>query len=431
MNVISLQNVSKKFVIHHDRPRSFQELLIKTLGRNHNHSREEFWVLRDLTLEVEQGEMLGIIGSNGAGKSTLLKLIAGIIQPTSGKITVKGRLAALLELGAGFHPDLTGRENIFLSGSILGLTAREMRSRFDDIVSFAELERFIDMPLKYYSSGMQVRLGFSIATSLDPDILLIDEVLAVGDEAFQKKCLARIDEFRRCGKTILFVSHNLEAIKQLCTRVLWLETNQPAMEGPAIEIAEKYRLYVWEEEARKRDATPAARHGAVERSDTKQDNKDEPKTHWGTGEIIVSDVRLVNRAGLPVHFIQCGEPLTIEIHYRVQRPVSDVVFGIAIHRSDGLWCYGTNTNIDAVNPSPLADSGVVYIDFPRFGFITGEYTLDVAVHSSDGHAYDYWHPYCAFSVRSHIQDVGVYRPVHQWRIGGQKTGSAEEDKAHV
>lgn len=431
MSVISLQGVSKKFVIHHDRPRSFQELLIRTLGRNHNHSREEFWVLRDLTLEVEQGEMLGIIGSNGAGKSTLLKLIAGIIQPTSGRITVKGRLAALLELGAGFHPDLTGRENIFLSGSILGLTAREMRSRFDDIVSFAELEKFIDMPLKYYSSGMQVRLGFSIATSLDPDILLIDEVLAVGDEAFQKKCLARIDEFRRCGKTILFVSHNLEVVKQLCTRVLWLETNQPAVEGPAFDIAEQYRQYVWEEEARKRALVDSAQLVTAEHTSMNQDRQDKPQTHWGSGEVIVSDVRLLNQEGLPVHLIQCGEPLTIEIHYRMQRPVADAVFGIAIYRSDGLWCYGTNTNIEAINLGPLADSGVICVDFPSLGLIAGEYTLDVAVHDSSGRAYDYWHPYCAFSVRSHIQDVGVYRPAHQWRIGRQKASNTEEDKARV
>ncbi|MBC7233180.1 MAG: ABC transporter ATP-binding protein [Chloroflexi bacterium] len=425
MSVICLQNVSKKFVIHHDRPRSFQELLIRTLGRNHNHSREEFWVLRDLDLEVEQGETLGIIGSNGAGKSTLLKLIAGIIQPTTGKITVKGRLAALLELGAGFHPDLTGRENVFLSGSILGLTAHEMRSRFDEIVSFAELEKFIDMPLRYYSSGMQVRLGFSIAACLDPDILLIDEVLAVGDEAFQKKCLARIDEFCRSGKTILLVSHNLEAVKQLCSRVLWLETNQPAVEGPAVEMVEKYRLHVWEEEAKKR-AHDASAHGSVD-----QDTQSVSKTRWGSGEIIVSDVRLINRAGVPVHWIQCGDPLTIEIHYHVQRAVPDVVFGIAIYRSDGLWCYGTNTEIDAVDLGPLADDGVVCVDFPSLGLIAGEYSLDVALHDSDGHAYDYWHPYCAFSVRSHIQDVGVYRPAHQWRIGERRAGDAKEGKARA
>ncbi|MBC7262642.1 MAG: ABC transporter ATP-binding protein, partial [Chloroflexi bacterium] len=242
---------------------------------------------------------------------------------------------------------------------------------------------------------------------------------------FQKKCIARIDEFRRCGKTILFVSHDLEAIKQLCTRVLWLETNQPAVEGPALEIAEKYRQYVWEEEERKRATAASAQQITV------QDGKDKPQTHWGSGEVIVSDVRLINQEGLPVHLIQCGEPVTIEIHYRVQRPVADVVFGIAIYRSDGLWCYGTNTDIEAINLGPLADNGVVCVDFPSLGLITGEYTLDVALHDSNGHAYDYWHPYCAFSVRSHIQDVGVYRPAHQWRIGGQKVSQAEEGKTRV
>jgi hypothetical protein len=296
-----------------------------------------------------------------------------------------------------------------------------MRSRFDEIVAFAELEKFIDMPLRHYSSGMQVRLGFSVAASLNPDILLIDEVLAVGDEAFQKKCLARIDKFRRCGKTILLVSHNLEAIKLLCNRVLWLEMNQPAVDGPTLEIVEKYRLHVWEEEARKRtSATSAQRLTAVSNS-MSQDIKGTPKTRWGSGEIIVTDVHLTNQAGLPVHWIQCGEPLTIEIHYRMQRTVPDVVFGIAIYRGDGLWCYGTNTKIDAITIDPLADEGVVCVDFPSLGLIAGEYTLDVALHDSDGHPYDYWHPYCAFSVRSHIQDMGVYRPAHQWRIGGRKT----------
>lgn len=427
MSAIRLQNVSKKFVLHRDRPRSFQELLIRTLSKNHNDSRQEFWVLRDLNLEVEQGETLGLIGSNGAGKSTLLKLIAGIIQPTTGKITVKGRLAALLELGAGFHPDLTGRENVFLNGSILGLSEREMRSHFDEIVAFAELEKFIDMPLRYYSSGMQVRLGFSIATSLNPDILLIDEVLAVGDEAFQKKCLARIDEFRRSGRTILLVSHNLEAIKLLCNRVLWLEMNQPAVQGPTLEVIEGYRLRVWEEEAQKRDMSSSMHHGAAASSNTSQDDRVIPKTRWGSGEIVVSDVRLINQLGLPTCLIQTGEALTIEIHYKMQRMMSDVVFGIAIYRCDGLWCYGTNTKIDAVTLHALAEEGIVCVDFPSLGLIAGEYTLDVAVHDSDGHPYDYWHPYCTFSVRSHIQDVGVYRPEHQWRVGEYKANHAKKE----
>jgi lipopolysaccharide transport system ATP-binding protein len=423
MSAIILEGVSKKFVLQHDRPRSFQELLISTFGRNHHRGREEFWTLRDLDLVVEPGQTLGLIGSNGAGKSTLLKLIARIIQPTAGKITVNGRLTALLELGAGFHPDLSGRENIFLNGSILGLSAREMRAHFDEIVAFAELERFLDMPLRHYSSGMQVRLGFAVATSLNPDILLIDEVLAVGDEAFQKKCVARIDDFHRCGKTILLVSHNLDTVKQLCSRVLWLETSQPAEDGPALVVAEKYRQHVWEEEARKRKAAaqatcPAPAGGSV--------GSPASTTHWGSGEMLITGVRLLNRAGQPVHLIESGEPLSVEIGYKVQRPTTSQVFGITLYRSDGLWCYGTNTAIEGIEMAELAEEGTVCIDFESLGLIAGEYTLDVAVHDIQGRAYDYYHPYCALAVRSHLQDVGVYRPAHRWRVNEPRSGQRKE-----
>jgi len=411
-SAIALHNVSKKFVLHRDRPRSFQELMLQVVGRNRRQSREEFWALRDLNLQVEQGETLGVIGSNGAGKSTLFKLINRILQPTSGEVVVNGRLTALLELGAGFHPDLTGRENVFLNGSILGLTAKEMRQRLDDIITFAELERFIDVPLRHYSSGMQVRLGFAVATSLDPDIMLIDEVLAVGDEAFQKKCLERIDHFRQRGKTILFVSHDLESVKRLCSRVLWLDAGLPAGDGPAVEIVERYRQHVWEEEAKlmaskAHPAVPAA-GGVAARAG---------KTHWGTGEVLITDVRLLDQTGQPIQLLQTGEPLTVEISYQMRDKVASSVFGISIYRSDGIWCYGTNTKIEAINLSNLPDQGVVCVEFPGLGLIPGTYTLDVAIHSSDGRAYDYYHPYCAFAMRSQIQDVGVYRPAHRWHIG--------------
>jgi len=414
-SAIALWNVSKKFVLHRDRPRSFQELMLHVVGRNHHQTREEFWALRDLNLRVEPGETLGVIGSNGAGKSTLFKLITRILEPTNGEVLVNGRLTALLELGAGFHPDLTGRENVFLNGSILGLTAREMRQRLDDIVSFAELERFIDVPLRHYSSGMQVRLGFAVATSLDPDIMLIDEVLAVGDEAFQKKCLERIDHFRQSGKTILFVSHDLESVKRLCTRALWLDAGLPAGDGPAVEIVERYRQHVWQEEA-KLMAARAHPAGLATGGLTTGGAAHAGKTHWGTGEVLITDVRLLDQAGQPVQLLQTGEPLTIEISYQMREKVIDSVFGIAIYRSDGLWCYGTNTKIEAIGLSNLPDQGLVCIEFPSLGLISGAYTLDVAIHSHDGRAYDYYHPYCAFAVRSQIQDVGVYRPTHRWRI---------------
>jgi len=419
--VITLQGVSKKFVLRHDRPRSFQELLIHAVGRNHNPNREEFWALRDVDLKVESGETLGLVGANGAGKSTLLKLIARIIEPTCGSIAVNGRLTALLELGAGFHPDLSGRENIFLNGSILGLSTREMRKRFDDIVAFAELEQFIDVPLRHYSSGMQVRLGFAVATSLDPDILLIDEVLAVGDEAFQQKCLSRIDDFRRCGKTIVLVSHDLQSIKRLCSRALWIETAHPAADGPAAEIVERYRQYVWAVESRKlAEQTAGGQPAAAACAATPSDGGAlAAASHWGSGEVVVTGVRLLDKTDAAIQLLQCGDTLTVEISYRVVHRMPSMVFGIAIYRKDGLWCYGTNTEIDGISLDGLPDEGVVRVEFPSLGLIAGTYTLDVAIHDSQNRAFDYHHPHCAFQVRSHLQDVGVYRPAHRWVVPGQ------------
>jgi ABC-type polysaccharide/polyol phosphate transport system ATPase subunit len=222
MEAIQFDHVSKKFILHRERPRSLQELAVNLFRRN-NNSHEEFWALQDVSFTVEQGETLGLIGPNGAGKSTALKLISRIIEPTSGQIEVNGQVGALLELGAGFHPDLTGRENIYLNGSILGLSRAQIRRKLDAIIAFAELERFIDVPVKHYSSGMYVRLGFSVAVHTDPEVLLVDEVLAVGDQNFQHKCLERIMEMQRQGITICFVSHGLGEVRRLCSRAVWLD----------------------------------------------------------------------------------------------------------------------------------------------------------------------------------------------------------------
>ncbi len=218
---VVLDKVSKRFILHHQKPRSFQEALVNLFHRR-NGTKEEFWALRDVSFEVLEGESLGIIGRNGSGKSTILKLITRILEPTAGRISVSGRVSALIELGAGFHPDLTGRENIYLNGSILGLSRKEMNRKFDEIVAFSELERFLDTPVRHYSSGMYARLGFSVAINVDPDILIIDEVLAVGDEAFQRKCLDKIEGFRRQGRTVILVTHDLSAVSRLCDRAIWL-----------------------------------------------------------------------------------------------------------------------------------------------------------------------------------------------------------------
>ncbi|GAB4530525.1 MAG: hypothetical protein Kow0063_08730 [Anaerolineae bacterium] len=238
--IVELAHISKRYRLSHEKARSLQEVWLGIFKGRHSSRMEEFWALRDVSLQIKAGESVALIGPNGAGKSTALKIIARIIDPTQGMVRVRGRMSALIELGAGFHSDLTGRENVFLNGSILGFSRQEMRERFDEIVAFAELEQFIDTELKRWSTGMVMRLGFAIATSVNPDILITDEILAVGDESFQRKCLQRIKSFREEGGTILFVSHDMHAIRDLCDRSVWLDHGVVQMDGPTAEVVAGY-----------------------------------------------------------------------------------------------------------------------------------------------------------------------------------------------
>ncbi len=239
MPAIQFQSVSKRYILHHQRPQSFQELLVNTIQRR-NGEREEFWALRDVSFEVGQGESFGIIGLNGSGKSTVLKLVSHIVQPTAGQVRVDGRVAALIELGAGFHPDLTGRENVYLLGSIMGLGSKQMDQRLEAIVGFAELEQFIDTPVKHYSSGMYMRLGFATAINVDADIFLMDEVLAVGDQRFQEKCLQAIESFKHRGLTVVIVSHDLSLVERFCPQALLLQHGQVISYGRTQDVLDSY-----------------------------------------------------------------------------------------------------------------------------------------------------------------------------------------------
>jgi ABC-type polysaccharide/polyol phosphate transport system ATPase subunit len=241
--IIEVSSVSRRFVLHHERPKTFHELFVRTLERNKGQ-REDFWALKDVNLTVYPGDAVGIIGRNGSGKSTLLKLIAGLMQPSDGTVAVYGTIAALLEVGAGFHPDLSGRENIYLNGAFLGLPKKRLAKIVPDIINFSELEHFIDVPVKHYSSGMYMRLGFSIAIHVDPDILITDEVFAVGDDAFRAKCEDIINDFRKRGKTMLFVSHALAQVLALCDRAIWLDQGQVLAAGSSEYVARQYRKSV-------------------------------------------------------------------------------------------------------------------------------------------------------------------------------------------
>jgi lipopolysaccharide transport system ATP-binding protein len=371
MVAIRFDGLSKKFILHRERPRSFQELAVG-LFRRDKGSREEFWALRDVSFTVAQGETVGIIGPNGAGKSTVLKLISRIIEPTSGRIEVNGRVGALLELGAGFHPDLTGRENIYLNGSLLGLSRGQLRRTLDAIVGFAELERFIDVPVKHYSSGMYVRLGFSVAVHTDPEILLVDEVLAVGDATFQRKCLDRINHLRQQGVTILFVSHSAETVRAICPRVLWLDNGRLVVDGPAEAVVARYVTHSW----------------AAEEGDLGPGVADDRR--WGSGEVRIVGVRLLDGGGREKHLFQMGESLTVEMRYRAERRVERPVFGLAIHRGDGTHVTGPNTQFGGYEIPHIEGTGTIRYSVPSPTLLEGTYYLSVSVHNwEDTQMFDY------------------------------------------
>jgi lipopolysaccharide transport system ATP-binding protein len=380
-------------------------------GRTIAETPATFQALKEVTFAVPSGHTLGIIGSNGSGKSTLLKLLAGIYRPDGGKIMVQGKVGALLELGAGFHPEFSGRENIFINGIVLGLSKREVRQHFDDIIRFAELEAFIDEPVKTYSVGMYMRLGFSVAVHADPDILLIDEILAVGDEGFTQKCYDRLAAFRRRGKTIILVSHDLSTVSRWCDRVVWLENGIVQDQGLPQRVIDLYRQHIAAQEAE-----VAVGEHLRTAQEVSQAQEGETANRWGSREVEIVSVKMLHRSGQERYVYQSGEPVRVVIHYRVHHPVPDTVFGIALMRNDGLWCYGTNTAAEDIPLPPLGEEGNVEVLLERLDFVAGTYYLDVAVHATDGSPYDYHHGLYFFTVKSDLQDVGVCRIPHSWAI---------------
>lgn len=380
---IRLQNVSKRFAFTPDMPQSVLETMIAIFSRRRRRSSQALWAVQDVSFDIMPGQCVGIIGRNGSGKSTLLKLIARIIQPTSGEILVNGRVSALLELGAGFHPDLTGRENIYLNASVLGLTRDETEELFDDIVAFSDLGEFIDMPVKHYSSGMYMRLGFSVAIHVRPDILIVDEILAVGDQNFQTKCIDRIMEMRRDGTTILFISHDLTNVAHLCSDVVWLDHGVVRMVGPTEHVLAHYRNHLFN----RADEQMAAANdfGGFRR--------------WGTMQIEITDVRLLNEAGEATTIFRTGDALTVEVAYTAHEPIEEPEFGLALHRQDGVHITGPNTRAAGLRLGVVAGSGRVRYEVARLPLLPGRYNVTVAVHDSiDPIAYDYHEEAYGFRV---------------------------------
>jgi ABC-type polysaccharide/polyol phosphate transport system ATPase subunit len=395
---------------------------------------ETFAAVRNVSFKVPRGSTYGIIGRNGSGKSTMLKMVAGITKPTEGTVAVEGRISALIELGAGFHPEISGRENVFINGIMLGLTKREVTNRFDEIVDFAELRDFIDAPVKTYSSGMYMRLGFAVAINVDPDVLLIDEVLAVGDEAFTHKCLDKFAEFRRRNKTILLVTHSLNLVEKFCDDVLWLDSGRIRGEGDPRRVVSAYvtdvarteelNLAASDARARARAAQPtesaptsAAAAGEVGAAAAPPaDMFKSSEGRWGSREVEIAEVRLLGEDGTPKQVFGSGDQATVEMRVRSHEPVEDVVFGIGIFNADGICCYGTNTDIEELEFAEFSGEQRVTFRIESLDMVEGTYKLDVAAHRVDGYPYDYHRQLYSFRVKSRTKDVGIYRPPHTWEF---------------
>jgi ABC-type polysaccharide/polyol phosphate transport system ATPase subunit len=406
MSAISIQRVSKHFKILHLKPKSLKEAFIRKFW-NRQLQKTEFWALDDVSFDIQQGQTVGIIGTNGSGKSTLLKTIAGILTPTKGSIEVKGQLAALLELGAGFHPDFSGRENIVINGVMLGLSRKEINYKMDEIIDFAELEKFIDNPVKTYSSGMYMRLGFSIAVNINPDILLIDEILAVGDYAFQKKCFNKMDEFKKNNKTIVFVSHDLGTVEQFCSHAAWLHNGKLLSFGPVKTVLNEYTIRIDEELRIAADKEHISVTGNLTHLDSTR--------RWGTREVEINGFRLFDKDSKERYFFETGEQITLSIDFLAREIISDPVFEIGIYRSDGTCVYGTNTGLENIKLGTLSKgTGHLKIEIDKLDLIEEKYWFDLGIKNRVGQYYDFHYRVFSMTVNSSIKDVGIYRLPHKW-----------------
>ena len=449
MHAIELTNASKIYQRFGHR-RQFatlkSALLSRSLVRDLNPT-ETFSAVNNVSFTVPRGQTLGVIGRNGSGKSTLLKLVAGITKPTTGTVKVHGRISALIELGAGFHPEISGRENVFINGIMLGLTKREITQRFDEIVEFAELEEFIDSPVKNYSSGMYMRLGFAVAIHVDPEVLLVDEVLAVGDEGFTHKCLDKFAEFKRRGKTILLVTHSLGLVEKFCDEALWMDGGRMKLQGDPKRVVGAYVTDVEKSEEQQLAATDAKAKASVlvvspdepasavlpdhplETAGGPADMFRATEGRWGSREIEITAVELAGPDGTPGHVFHSGEPFAVRVTLRAPIEMDDFVIGIGLFNAEGVCCYGTNTSLEEYRSVRLLGDAQVTFSVERLDLVEGTYKLDVAVHKLDGYPYDYHRLLYTFRVKSRTKDVGIYRPAHTWAFSPAIHFSKTEESA--
>ena len=417
VGAIRLRGVSRTFRILHERNLTLKE----TVLRRRRTRATELWALRDIDLDVAPGESLGVIGQNGSGKSTLLKVLAGIFAPQAGTVEIGGHVAAMLELGAGFHPDFSGRENVYMNGSIHGLSEREIDRRLPEIIEFSELAEFIDMPVKTYSSGMQLRLAFAISSHVNPDVLLLDEALAVGDEAFQRKCYGRIADFRRTGGTLVFVSHDPAAIERICDRVVFIIDGRIVADGPPGDVLAAYHRYLADDVAAPPPPEPDAPLAPV--SDSGLGGRDDPRA-WGDRQVRITEARLVGPNG-PTDRLLGGSPLTIEMVVESDGPVETPNFGIGVHTMEGHPIYGTNTRIDSLPVEVIDGRAVVRFAVEAIPLHEGRFAVTLAVLSQDESVVHHWlDRWLEFSVFSRVTGVGPVDLSGRWTVSFATEGVA-------
>lgn len=396
MKAVEVKNLGKKFRLRHLKGQTLKATVIeRVLSRE---ARKDFWALRDISFSVAPGEVLGIIGSNGSGKTTLLSLLARTMVPTVGALQVNGRISSLLELGAGFHPDLTGRENIYLNASIMGIPRATINKKFQKIVDFSGLGNFIETPIKFYSSGMIVRLGFSVAVEVEPDILLVDEVLSVGDEVFQEKSCRRIMEFKQAGKTIIVVSHDMRLIESFCGRAIHLSKGKIVNQGEVDAVVNRYV------EAAKNQPGGVSEEAGI-------------RHEWGNEDARIVQVSLLNRAGEETRIFRNGEEATIKLNFSARRKIEKPVFGFAVHDEEYTLCFGSNTQLDNYFIPAIEGEGEITLHLGRLPFLTGRYFLSFSIHSQD-HLTNYHRQefYYSFEVTSPQPGLGIISLPVRWEM---------------
>ncbi len=408
-NAIEVNHVTKSFKVYLDKGNTLKEKVLFKKRRRY----EERNVLKDISYQVKKGEAVGLIGHNGCGKSTTLKLLTRIMYPDAGEIKMSGRVSSLIELGAGFHEDMSGRENIYINASIFGLSRKEIDERMEAIINFSELQDFIDNPVRTYSSGMYMRLAFSVAINVDADILLVDEILAVGDVNFQAKCFNRLREIKGQGTTIVIVSHSMDQIEQICDRSIWIHEGDIRRQGRPRDVHPEYLDFMGE----KRQERAEKEKEEAPQEKTEPIAKEEKR--WGNGDARIRKVMILGRDGRERSVIKTDEQVTISIKYEIKNTVEDAVIGIGFFRSDGVQCYGTNTRIDKLPEFKLVRDGVAEVKIASLNLIPGQYLLDVAIESQIGIAVDYFREAYRFEVFSDVSDVGVARIAHQWNISNE------------